>query len=80
MTTYRFGGTRSVISWEMIVHYPRYHLRDQILFKDTTFQALNNEDTTETRKKKLKVVEAIVGKPDSRTSGLRREGCLRILV
>ena len=36
-TTYRFGGTRSVLSWETIVHYPRYKLRGQIRLKDTTF-------------------------------------------
>ena len=34
--SYHFGGTRSVISWETIVHYPRYKLRGQILLKDTT--------------------------------------------
>ena len=34
---YRFGGTRSVLSWEMIVLYPRYKLRGQIRIKDTTF-------------------------------------------
>ena len=33
---YRFGGTRSVLSWETIVHYPRYKLRGQIHLKDTT--------------------------------------------
>ena len=33
---YHFGGTRSVISWETIVHYPRYKLRGQIRLKDTT--------------------------------------------
>ena len=33
---YHFGGTRSVISWETIVHYPRYKLRSQIRLKDTT--------------------------------------------
>ena len=33
---YHFGGTRSVLSWEMIVHYPRYKLRGQIRLKDTT--------------------------------------------
>ena len=33
---YHFGGTRSVLSWETIVHYPRYKLRGQILLKDTT--------------------------------------------
>ena len=32
----RFGGTRSVISWETIVYYPRYKLRGQIRLKDTT--------------------------------------------
>ena len=31
-----FGGTRSVLSWETIVHYPRYKLRGQIRLKDTT--------------------------------------------
>ena len=33
---YHFGGTRSVLSWEMIVHYPRYKLRGSIRLKDTT--------------------------------------------
>ena len=33
---YHFGGTRSVLSWETIVHYPRCKLRGQIRFKDTT--------------------------------------------
>ena len=33
---YHFGGTRSVLSWETIVHYPRYKLRGQIRLKDTT--------------------------------------------
>ena len=33
---YHFEGTRSVISYETIVHYPRYKLRDQIRLKDTT--------------------------------------------
>ena len=33
---YHFGGTRSILSWETIVHYPRYKLRGQIRFKDTT--------------------------------------------
>ena len=33
---YHFGGTRSLLSWETIVHYPRYKLRGQIRFKDTT--------------------------------------------
>ena len=33
---YHFEGKRSVISWEMIVHYPRYKLRGQIRLKDTT--------------------------------------------
>ena len=33
---YHFGGTRSVLSWETIVHYPRYKLRGQICLKDTT--------------------------------------------
>ena len=33
---YHFGGTRSVLSWETIVHYPRYKLRGQIHLKDTT--------------------------------------------
>ena len=33
---YHFGGTRSVLSWETIVHYPRYKLRSQIRLKDTT--------------------------------------------
>ena len=32
---YHFGGTRSVLSWETIVHYPRYKLRGQIRLKDT---------------------------------------------
>ena len=36
-TTYHIGGTRSVLSWETIVHYPRYKLRGQIRLKDTTF-------------------------------------------
>ena len=33
---YHFGGTRSILSWETIVHYPRYKLRGQIRLKDTT--------------------------------------------
>ena len=33
---YHFRGTRSVLSWETIVHYPRYKLRGQIHLKDTT--------------------------------------------
>ena len=33
---YHFGGTRSVLSWETIVHYLRYKLRGQIRLKDTT--------------------------------------------
>ena len=33
---YHFGGTRSVLSWETIVHYPRYKLRGQIRLKDIT--------------------------------------------
>ena len=33
---YHFGGTRSVLSWETIVHHPRYKLRGQIRLKDTT--------------------------------------------
>ena len=33
---YHFGGTGSVLSWETIVHYPRYKLRGQIRLKDTT--------------------------------------------
>ena len=33
---YHFEGTRSVLSWETIVHYPRYKLRGQIRLKDTT--------------------------------------------
>ena len=33
---YHFGGTRSVLSWETIVHYSRYKLRGQIRLKDTT--------------------------------------------
>ena len=33
---YHFGGMRSVISWETIVHHPRYKLRGQIHLKDTT--------------------------------------------
>ena len=33
---YHFEGTKSVLSWETIVHYPRYKLRDQIRLKDTT--------------------------------------------
>ena len=33
---YHFGGTRSVLSWETIVHYPRYKLRGPIRLKDTT--------------------------------------------
>ena len=33
---YHFGGTRSVLSWETIVHYPQYKLRGQIRLKDTT--------------------------------------------
>ena len=32
---YHFGGTRFVLSWETIVHYPRYKLRGQIRLKDT---------------------------------------------
>ena len=33
---YHIEGTRSVLSWETIVHYPRYKLRGQIRLKDTT--------------------------------------------
>ena len=33
---YHFGGTRSVLSWETIVHCPRHKLRGQIRLKDTT--------------------------------------------
>ena len=33
---YHFGGTRSVLSWETIVHCPRYKLRGQIRLKDRT--------------------------------------------
>ena len=33
---YHFGGTKFVLSWETIVHYPRYKLRGQIRLKDTT--------------------------------------------
>ena len=33
--SYHFGGTRSVLSWETIVHHPRYKLRGQIRLKDT---------------------------------------------
>ena len=33
---YHFGGTRSILSWETVVHYPRYKLRGQIRLKDTT--------------------------------------------
>ena len=33
---YHFGGTRSVLFWETIVHYPRYKLRGQIRLKNTT--------------------------------------------
>ena len=33
---YHFGGKRSVLSWETIVHHPRYKLRGQIRLKDTT--------------------------------------------
>ena len=33
---YHFGGTRSILSWETIFHYPRYKLRGQIRLKDTT--------------------------------------------
>ena len=33
---YHFGGTRSVLSWETIVHYPWYKLRGHIRLKDTT--------------------------------------------
>ena len=33
---YHFGGMRSALSWETIVHYPRYKLRGQIRLKDTT--------------------------------------------
>ena len=36
-SSYYFGGTRSVLSWETIVHYHRYILKGQIRFKDTTF-------------------------------------------
>ena len=34
---YHFRGTRSVLSWETIVPYPRYRLRGQLRLKDTTF-------------------------------------------
>ena len=33
---YHFRGTRSVLSWETIVHYSQYKLRGQIRLKDTT--------------------------------------------
>ena len=33
---YHFGGTRSILSWETIVHCPQYKLRGQIRLKDTT--------------------------------------------
>ena len=33
---YHFGGTRSFLSGETIVHYPRYKLRGQIRLKDRT--------------------------------------------
>ena len=33
---YHFGGTRSILYWEAVVHYPRYKLRGQIRLKDTT--------------------------------------------
>ena len=33
--SYHFGRTRSVLSWETIVHYPRYKLRGQIRLMDT---------------------------------------------
>ena len=33
---YHFEGMISVLSWETIVHYPRYKLRGQIRLKDTT--------------------------------------------
>ena len=33
---YHFEGTGSVLSWETIVHYPRYKLRGQIRLNDTT--------------------------------------------
>ena len=33
---YHFEGMRFVLSWETIVHYPRYKLRGQIRLKDTT--------------------------------------------
>ena len=33
---YHFEETRSVLSWETIVHYPQYKLRGQIRLKDTT--------------------------------------------
>ena len=39
---YHFGGTRCVLSWETIVHYPRYKLRDQICLKDTTLSLGSN--------------------------------------
>ena len=39
---YHFGGTRSIISWETIVHYPRYKLRGQIRLKDTTLSLCSN--------------------------------------
>ena len=32
---YHFRGTRSILSWETIIHYLRYKLRDQIRLKDT---------------------------------------------
>ena len=32
---YHFGGTRSILSWETIVHCPQYKLRGQIRLKDT---------------------------------------------
>ena len=39
---YHFGGTRSVLSWETIVQYPRYKLRGQICLKDTTLSLGSN--------------------------------------
>ena len=44
------------------------------------FGETNRKSREINKKKKLVAMEAILGKPDCSTSGLRREGCFRILV
>ena len=35
---YHFGGTRSVLSWETIVHYPRYKLRVKFVLRTQRYR------------------------------------------